>query len=159
MPEDAPVLILTWVQTDLEGEVGFPGQEEPAWIRGSDSPGCTDCGSPGFTQSCFFRGMGLTKPISTNWAGSKQMLLTREQDCRAVSSSSGGEGDTLVPHPSLLTLSALQFCSQLFSVWRYKSPLFFMATFEISCCLLCKVSAFHHYIFLCECFVESSVCI
>lgn len=99
---------------------GRAGMDQGLW-----SPGCTDCGSPGFTQSCFFRGLELTKPISTNWAGSKQMLLTREQDCRAVTSSSGGEGDTFVPHPSLLTLSALQFCSQLFSVWHYKSPLFF----------------------------------
>lgn len=113
---------LHWVKTDLEGKVGFPGQQEWAWIRCCDSPGCIGCGCSGFTQSCFLRGIGLTKAIATHWAGSKQMLLMHEQGCRAVTSSSDGEDDA--PHPSLLTLSALQFCSQLSSVWHYKSPLF-----------------------------------
>lgn len=49
MPEETPVLIPTWVKTDLEGEVGFPEQQEWAWC--CDSPGGTDCSSPGFTYS------------------------------------------------------------------------------------------------------------
>lgn len=53
------------------------------------------------------------------------MLLMLEWGCRAVTSSSDVEGDA--PHPSLLMLPGLQFCSQLFSVWHYKSPLFLWA--------------------------------
>lgn len=162
VPEERPVLVPTWIKTNLEGEVGSPGQWEWMLIRRCDSAGCTGWGSPGFTERCFFRGKVLTKAVSTHWAGSKQVLLPPGQSWRAVCSCyllfwwwEWCTGTCALSLPAYATSTAVLQPALLSVALPVSSVL--MATFEISCCWLCKVSAFHHHVFLCECRVESSV--
>lgn len=128
VPEERPVVLPTWVQTNLEGEAGSPGRREWALTRRCDSAGCTGCGSPGFTQRCFLGARYLPKPsVPIRLAASRcSCRLGRGEGlCVAVTSSSGVGWRTGTCALSLLPmLPALPFRGQLFSLWRYRSPLF-----------------------------------